>query len=161
MREQLLARGCRPLDGVIVTHDHADHCHGIDDLRPLAQIRGRPVPLYARADVLEGSASASATSSRARGFYRCGRRAAVDLATNSPSARRDPLRRPAARRDHLARPADRRGGRSAVYAIDFHELTDDMRASMQGVDVWICDCLRRRRTRRTRISTPSSAGRGK
>ena len=45
LREQLLAAGPRRRRGVIVTHDHADHCHGIDDLRPIAQASGEPVPL--------------------------------------------------------------------------------------------------------------------
>lgn len=35
MREQLIAAGVTDLDAVIWTHDHADHCHGIDDLRQL------------------------------------------------------------------------------------------------------------------------------
>ena len=30
-----------------------------------------------------------------------------------------------------------------AYAIDFHELTDAMAALYTGVDLWICDCLRR------------------
>ena len=34
-------------------------------------------------------------------------------------------------------------GRSAVYAIDFHDLTDEMAALYEGTDVWICDCLQR------------------
>ncbi len=33
LRHQLLASGTGRLDGVIYTHDHADHVHGIDDLR--------------------------------------------------------------------------------------------------------------------------------
>lgn len=35
LREQLLAHDIAALDGVIYTHDHADHTHGLDDLRPL------------------------------------------------------------------------------------------------------------------------------
>jgi phosphoribosyl 1,2-cyclic phosphate phosphodiesterase len=35
LREQLIDADVRHLDGVLFTHDHADHTHGIDDLRPL------------------------------------------------------------------------------------------------------------------------------
>jgi phosphoribosyl 1,2-cyclic phosphate phosphodiesterase len=35
-------------------------------------------------------------------------------------------------------------GQSIGYAIDFHEMTDAMRTLYQGVDHWVCDCLRRR-----------------
>src|ERR1700755_1997006 len=35
LREQLLDVDATWLDGVLLTHDHADHTHGIDDLRPL------------------------------------------------------------------------------------------------------------------------------
>ncbi len=34
-------------------------------------------------------------------------------------------------------------GRSAVYAIDYNSLTDDMRTLYEGSDVWISDCLSR------------------
>lgn len=33
MREQLLRHGIGTLDAVVFTHSHADHCHGVDDLR--------------------------------------------------------------------------------------------------------------------------------
>lgn len=35
VREQLLDNNISSLDGILFTHDHADHTHGIDDLRPL------------------------------------------------------------------------------------------------------------------------------
>tara|TARA_R100000005_G_scaffold96551_2_gene84466 strand:+ start:4549 stop:5307 length:759 start_codon:yes stop_codon:yes gene_type:complete len=40
IREQLLDAGIDRLDGVVWTHEHADQCHGIDELRVLA-IRNR------------------------------------------------------------------------------------------------------------------------
>ncbi|MBC7832886.1 MAG: MBL fold metallo-hydrolase [Hyphomicrobium sp.] len=36
LREQLLGVRCEALDGILYTHDHADHTHGIDDLRMVA-----------------------------------------------------------------------------------------------------------------------------
>jgi phosphoribosyl 1,2-cyclic phosphate phosphodiesterase len=35
LREQLIDAGVGHVDGVLMTHPHADHTHGIDDLRPL------------------------------------------------------------------------------------------------------------------------------
>lgn len=44
-RLQALAAHLDALDALLVTHAHADHVHGIDDVRPLT--RGRPLPVYA------------------------------------------------------------------------------------------------------------------
>src|SRR5581483_6449086 len=52
IREQLLDAEVNDVEAVIWTHDHADHCHGIDDLRQLYHARGRPVAGYARSDTL-------------------------------------------------------------------------------------------------------------
>ncbi len=49
LREQLLDAGVTRLDAVLYTHEHADHTHGIDDLRPLAIHMRRRVPIYADA----------------------------------------------------------------------------------------------------------------
>jgi phosphoribosyl 1,2-cyclic phosphate phosphodiesterase len=46
LREQLIDAGVGLLDGVLFTHDHADHCHGIDDLRMVAYNRQRRVDVY-------------------------------------------------------------------------------------------------------------------
>lgn len=46
LREQLLAIRLRALEAVLYTHDHADHTHGIDDLRMLAYAMKRRVPVW-------------------------------------------------------------------------------------------------------------------
>lgn len=46
MREQLLSARAGYLDAVVYTHSHADHLHGIDDLRGLALATKRRVPVY-------------------------------------------------------------------------------------------------------------------
>ena len=47
MREQLLDAGIAALDGVVFTHAHADHVHGIDDLRQIVFNTGRRLPVWA------------------------------------------------------------------------------------------------------------------
>lgn len=46
LREQLLDAEVDWLDGVLFTHDHADHTHGIDDLRPLFVAKRHRVDAY-------------------------------------------------------------------------------------------------------------------
>jgi len=47
LREQLLDADVGDLDGVIWTHDHADQCHGIDDVRAISLNRREPIPAFA------------------------------------------------------------------------------------------------------------------
>ncbi|TDR94289.1 MBL fold metallo-hydrolase [Enterovirga rhinocerotis] len=47
LREQLLDAGVSRLDGVLITHDHADHIHGLDDLRPLVIHMRKRIRIYA------------------------------------------------------------------------------------------------------------------
>lgn len=52
LRQQCLDRGIADFDAVVYTHSHADHCHGIDELRVLAARNRRPMPIFAAADTL-------------------------------------------------------------------------------------------------------------
>lgn len=47
MREQLLDAGVGALDGVVYTHSHADHMHGIDDLRQVVFNQRQRLPVWA------------------------------------------------------------------------------------------------------------------
>ena len=46
LRTQLLDAEVEALDGVLITHEHADHTHGIDDLRPLFVRQRRRIDVY-------------------------------------------------------------------------------------------------------------------
>ncbi len=47
MRTQLLACGIARIDAIVFTHAHADHVTGLDDVRLLNRINGKPLPAYA------------------------------------------------------------------------------------------------------------------
>ena len=143
LREQLNASGYASVDRVIVTHDHADHCHGIDDLRQVAHALGGPVPLHARADVIDRLRARFAYAFTSNPLY---------PAVIEPHVIADGMALGKARLRFVDQP---HGGitslgmridendKSIAYAIDFHDLTPDMAALYEGVDHWICDCLRR------------------
>src|SRR5664279_1942626 len=52
LRLQLLGAGITNVDAVLYTHQHADHVHGIDDLRSFTLTRHAPLPLYGPAETI-------------------------------------------------------------------------------------------------------------
>jgi phosphoribosyl 1,2-cyclic phosphate phosphodiesterase len=144
LREQLLAAGCDRIDAVLLTHDHADHCHGIDDLRPLSQARGEPLPFLTRADTLERIRQRFAYAFQSSRFYPAmveGVVLAAEYRLGAANLRF--VDQPHGRINSVGMRFDE-GGRSAAYAIDYHELTPEMAALYEGADVWISDCLGRK-----------------
>ena len=140
LRAQLLAAGVGEVDGVIVTHDHADHCHGIDDLRQVAANRGAPVPLYARAQLLERLIKHFSYVFEGTEFYRP--TVASIAITDKMEWGASQLRftdQPHGKISSLGIRADE-GGRSLAYAVDFHDLTPEMGAIYERVETWIAAC---------------------
>ncbi len=52
LRLQLIAAAVSRIDAVLYTHDHADHTHGIDDLRAFSAASGTPLPVYGSAQTI-------------------------------------------------------------------------------------------------------------
>ena len=144
LRMQLLDAGVAHVDAVIWTHDHADHVHGLDDLRQLYHNHGAPIAGFARPAtiavlmrrfgyVFEGADGYPATATLSElpdeMMIRDIRVTAVDQPHGSITSA------------GLRFEAD---GAAAAYATDFHAMTDEMRALYAGVDLWIVDALRRR-----------------
>jgi phosphoribosyl 1,2-cyclic phosphate phosphodiesterase len=144
LREQLLDAGTARLDAVIWTHDHADHCHGIDDLRQIYHAQGSPVAGYARDETLQTLRSRFAYIFDGIGGYPPVAEAAVlpdtlDLGSVMVRVVDQP-------HGSISSAGLRfeSGGRSIGYATDFSSLTDEMAELFQGLDVWVVDALRRR-----------------
>ena len=144
LRQQLLSAGVGRIDAVIVTHDHGDHVHGIDELRPLSQALGGPVPLHGDPATLASLGHRFAYAFEQSDLYR----PIVDARPIGGEERfGDSVVRfvvqPHGPGSSLGMRFDEQG-RSVAYAIDFSDLTDDMAALYEGVDIWIADCLTRR-----------------
>ncbi len=143
LREQLLDADVKDVDAVIWTHDHADHCHGIDDLRQLFHARGVPVPGYGRSDTL-------ATLRHRFGYAFAGKGGYPPVVTSHLLG--DELEVGAMRLRLVDQPHGAitsvgvrfdHDGRSIGYSTDMNALTQDMARLFEGVDVWIVDALRR------------------
>ena len=143
LRQQLLANGIDKVDAVFWTHDHADHCHGIDDLRPMRFNRNAPLPGFA--------STQTARSLRQRFSYvfsgRYGYPTIVKLETLELVKIHAGFAIGSAEMPHG--PTTSTGfrfeadGKSIAYATDFSEITNDMVTLFEGVDILVTDCLRR------------------
>ncbi|MGD9740208.1 MAG: MBL fold metallo-hydrolase [Bauldia sp.] len=150
LRNQLLAAAVEAIDGVVYTHPHADHVHGIDDLRGYWINDGgrRTVPIY----------SDDATQQRLEeGFGYCFR--APPGSTYPPFLSRTRIT------PGVPFTIDGPGGPVAIlpfdqihgdirslglrvgpiaYSCDFNDLPPESVATLGGLDVWILDALRER-----------------
>ena len=144
MRAQLLAADIGAIDAVIWTHEHADHTHGLDDLRQLFHVRGAPVPGYARRETLDLLEQRFAYVFAGRYGY-------------PPTAEARLLTDEIAIGDIVVRTVDQphgeitsaglrftHGGVSVGYATDFSEITSQMENLFKDLDLWVVDALRRR-----------------
>jgi phosphoribosyl 1,2-cyclic phosphate phosphodiesterase len=144
LREQLLDADISDIEAVIWTHDHADHCHGIDDLRQLYHARGRPVAGYARQATLDlldrrfgyafegfGGYPAVVSANLLPNHVNLG-----GISVRAVDQPHGPITSAGLRFDA--------GGIAIGYSTDFNALTDDMAALFEGLDLWVVDALRRR-----------------
>lgn len=143
LRQQLLTAEIDHIDAVFWTHDHADHCHGIDELRPLRYGRAGPIPGFAAGETVRRlrqrfdyvfagqhgypSIVALDTLDRMRMF--------AGFGVRHCQMPHGPAQSTAFRFDCDAK--------SIGYATDFSEITREMITVFSGVDLLVVDCLRR------------------
>ena len=143
LRQQLLAAEVSRLSGVIVTHAHGDHCHGVDELRPVSQALGGPVPLYARGNVLDELKLRFAYAFEQSAYRPIVQARELGEELRFGNARVTFVDQPHGGPTSLGLRFNE-GSYSVGYAIDFSTLSDEMAALYQGIDVLIADCLTRK-----------------
>lgn len=147
MREQLLSAHVTKLDGVVISHAHADQLHGIDDLRLVYHLMKKPVEVYA------GPVTTQTLNSRfdyvfhqAEGSYY----PAIAHLNQIPDTL-DPFTVSGAggdmpvktfRMHHGA--IDSLGVRVGpiAYSSDVVELDEEAFRVLEGVEIWVVDALR-------------------
>ena len=139
LRAQCLAHRVAHVDAVLSTHDHADHTHGIDDVRRLYFTGGgKPVPIYGTAATLASMRARFGYAFEARGGYK-------------PFVSAESISGPFRVGDIAVTPFDQHhGGLTSTgyrfgpiaYSTDLVGLPDESYASLAGVDTWIVDALK-------------------
>lgn len=142
MRDQLLDARVSRVDAVLYTHDHADHCHGIDDLRQVSQLMGDRVECYAdeatwrvigrRFDyVFEGRAGYPAVA-RPNLLP-----AVLEVGGVAVRSFEQIHGRNRTRGYHLAA-----GNSTLAYSTDLNEIPETSEPMLERLDLWIVDALR-------------------
>ena len=144
LREQLLDAGVARLDAVVMTHAHADHLHGIDDLRSVNRLMRQRHPALCRApDAGRNRRAASAMSSN-RSRSRAGTTSRHWCRTRSRARSRSAASR-SCRSCRITASARHWvcGSEDLPIRPTSTELDDNAFAALDGVELWIVDCLRR------------------
>jgi phosphoribosyl 1,2-cyclic phosphate phosphodiesterase len=148
LREQLLAAEVDRLDGVLYTHEHADHTHGIDDLRALFIKQRQLIDVYLdeqTAGIMRqrfGYCFKSPPGSEYPPMVREHRIAPGEPVTVAGQG--GPISALPILQTHGDIPSlGFRFGRVA-YSADLSDLPAESAAALGGLDVWIVDALRDR-----------------
>lgn len=146
LREQLLDAHCAHLDGVLITHDHADQTHGLDDLRTIAYRNRKRVDVYSDASCLGvlkqkfGYTFETPPGSEYPPILKAHEIVpgqAFEIAGAGGAVPVLPIR---VQHGRIASLAFRFG--PLAYSPDVSALPEDAFAALDGVECWIVDTLR-------------------
>jgi len=149
MRDQLIDARVSRLDAVLITHDHADQSHGIDDLRMVAQ------NMMARVDVYAADETLRVLMDRF-GYCFKGREVGAYPAILDPhliarpfaefaiEGQGGPIPVRAFDQDHGTMISQGFRFGPIAYSSDVVNLDDAAFAALEGVECWIVDALRLR-----------------
>jgi phosphoribosyl 1,2-cyclic phosphate phosphodiesterase len=148
LREQLIDAEVRRLDGVLMTHPHADHTNGIDDLRPLYLIARRQIDVH-----MDEPTSLIVRSGFSYIFRTPDGSSYPPIATDLRLTAGSPCRIDGSGGTVEAVPFDLNHGEinalgfrfgRLAYTPDVKRIPEASRPYLEGLEVWIVDALRYR-----------------
>lgn len=147
LREQCLSADIRKIDAVLYTHDHADHTHGIDDLRPFYHRYKTLTPLYGDAATIAflkkrfGYAFPEEEEERFDVYHPEIYRPFVDANIIEGNFWVGDILVSPFLQDHGYSTSMGYRFESIAYSTDVVNLDEDAFAALEGIDVWIVDCI--------------------
>jgi phosphoribosyl 1,2-cyclic phosphate phosphodiesterase len=145
LRQQAAAAGVQRLDAVLITHDHADQTHGIDDLRAFWIRQRRRTPCYMDAFTCEHLMRRFGYVFEGEGPYP----PICEALPLPPLGEAWAVQGPSGEIPVLGFDQDHGGVRSVgyrfgdvAYSSDVVAFPDESMGALQGLDVWIVDALR-------------------
>jgi len=145
LRQQLLTAQVKRIDAVLFTHAHADHSHGIDDLRSVNRMVGKPMPIYGSPFSM-GELRArfryifAAVDTEAPVFYKP---AVEPHEVTGPFTAAGMAVVPFEQDHGFSQTTGLRFGRAAD-STDVMALDDAAFAALEGVELWVVDCIRQK-----------------
>ena len=138
---QLVDAGVARLDAVLYTHGHADHVHGIDDLRSINVHMGGSLDVYGTATTLAAIRERFAYAFEATGPGAGWARPSLNpVAIDGPFAAAGVAVTPFPQAHGRGVTTGYRIGAMA-YSTDVKALPEEAFAALAGVKLWIVDCL--------------------
>lgn len=141
LREQCLSAGIQKIDAVLYTHDHADHTHGIDDLRPYFYRHKMQIPIYGNAETisyLKARFSYAFPADEMRpDIYRS---FVVPKVIEGPFQVGSISVVPFLQGHGYTKTVGYRF-ENVAYSTDVVDLDDSAFQVLEGIDVWIVDCI--------------------
>ena len=144
LRAQALRAGIKTVDAVLFTHSHADHLHGIDEVRSFNIHRGGPIPAFTdRATLQHIEARFGYTLHGSRPMKGWWRPALIPHRIDGPFEAAGLAITPIAQRHGNMGSLGFRIGDFA-YSSDVDAIPADSFERLRGLDLWIVDALRDR-----------------